>query len=60
MKTLITILPRLDKLTVIKLAEYFHLLEQGFEFTNEEFREFIGAKECREISRELFIEKHKN
>lgn len=60
MENLIKITPRLKKLTVIKLAEYIRLCEQGFVFTRREFQEFMGAEECREIGRELFIEKHKN
>lgn len=59
-ETLITIAPRLKKLTVIKLAEYFRLMEQGFVFTNEEFREFLGSEECREIGREIFLQEHIN
>ena len=60
METIIKIAPRLKKLTRIKLAEYFRLCEQGFVFTKEEFREFMGDEECREIGREIFLEKHKN
>ena len=60
METIIKIAPKLNELTRIKLAEYLRLCEQGFVFTKEEFQEFIGAEECREIGRELFFENHKN
>lgn len=60
METILKIAPRLKKLTKIKLAEYIRLCEQGFVFTKEEFREFLGEDECREINREIFLEKHKN